>query len=357
MERFLQEFCAASGVTKAALIAHDPANADHRVIASIGDGLSEANPVYEGHYYYYQFDEWAQRIPKRPMGGVVRGEEVWSEELFLRSVFYNEFLSKLGICEMACLTAPGLPGVFDGLSFYRGPRESEFDREQLSMLRAIAPHLQTALHTRRKLAALESRVADLETALDRLDCSLVLLDTTGRAVFVNRNARAILDRNEGLSLRRGTLIAHSPAESSTLRTILAKAVGGGKAAPSPGAMLVSRLGRKPLQIVAAPFRPEMASVPGHAERRAVATVFITDPEQRTATPADTLRALFSLTRAESHLAVALLDGKSLNEAAGQLGVAKETLRSRIKNIFQKTGTQRQGELIRLLSLLPGQRTS
>jgi DNA-binding CsgD family transcriptional regulator len=84
----------------------------------------------------------------------------------------------------------------------------------------------------------------------------------------------------------------------------------------------------------------------------VAIVFVTDPEQRMATSAEILQLLFELTRAESRLAIALLDGKSLHEAAELIGVARETVRSQIKSIFQKTGTQRQGELIRLLSQLP-----
>jgi hypothetical protein len=223
--------------------------------------------------------------------------------------------------------------LFPTLSFYRGLRENEFDREQLSMLRMVAPHLRTALYTRSKLTVLESRISDLETALDRLDCGLVLLDATCRAVFINRNARAILDRNEGLSLHRGTLVAQSPSEALALRTILVKAVGAVKNTPSPGAMLISRLGRKPLQIVAGSFRPDMAGLPG----RAMATIFITDPEQKTTTPTEILRTLFGFTRAESRLAVALLDGNSLYEAADLIGVARKPCALRSKVSFRRPG--------------------
>jgi DNA-binding CsgD family transcriptional regulator len=36
------------------------------------------------------------------------------------------------------------------------------------------------------------------------------------------------------------------------------------------------------------------------------------------------------------------------------GIGRETVRTQIKSIFHKTGTQRQGELVRLLSSLPAQ---
>jgi DNA-binding CsgD family transcriptional regulator len=82
-------------------------------------------------------------------------------------------------------------------------------------------------------------------------------------------------------------------------------------------------------------------------------VFITDPDQKAPAHADTLRALFHLTYAETKLAIVLLGGKSLSEAASLNRVGRETVRSQLKSIFIKTGTHRQSELIGLLLKLPG----
>jgi DNA-binding CsgD family transcriptional regulator len=70
-------------------------------------------------------------------------------------------------------------------------------------------------------------------------------------------------------------------------------------------------------------------------------------------PIDRLRCHFGLTPAEARLAVHLVTGKSLRSAAAKLGISYETARSQLKNIFNKTGTGRQAELVVvILTALP-----
>ena len=85
-----------------------------------------------------------------------------------------------------------------------------------------------------------------------------------------------------------------------------------------------------------------------AENAAAAVVSITDPEV-TAVPDDvTLSQTFGLTPAEARLTRLLAEGTSLAEAAARLGLRRETARTRIKIIFEKTGTHRQAELVSLV---------
>lgn len=347
---FLAELSAAIGVTKAALISHNIAAEDHPILAYFGESVRESASVYEDHYC--QFDDWTLRFPKNAYSGrIIRGDDYWPRQSMLSSVFYNEFLRQFDTCEFAGITAVATPTVFEVLSIYRGPSEREFSDEMLSALEVIAPHLKTALYTRRKLLALESRVNDLETALDRLTSALVMIDATGKTVFVNTSARQILDRSDGICLKNGKLTAQSISENTRLREIEVKAIltCNGKTVANPGAMQVSRASKKPLQLIVAPCRSDDFVMPG----RAVAIVFMNDPDEKPAPPVEVLRALFNLTPAESRLAISLLDGNSLSESADLNKVGQETVRSQIKSIFQKTGTGRQGELIRLLSGITG----
>jgi DNA-binding CsgD family transcriptional regulator len=73
-------------------------------------------------------------------------------------------------------------------------------------------------------------------------------------------------------------------------------------------------------------------------------------------PVEVLRTLFRLTPAETRLAQSILNGHSAAEAAELGGVSRETVKSQMNAIFSKTGTRRQGDLIRLLSRLPAQFT-
>jgi DNA-binding CsgD family transcriptional regulator len=70
-------------------------------------------------------------------------------------------------------------------------------------------------------------------------------------------------------------------------------------------------------------------------------------------PIDRLRCHFGLTPAEARLAVHLVTGESLRSAAAKLSISYETARSQLKNIFNKTGTGRQAELVVvILTALP-----
>ena len=63
--------------------------------------------------------------------------------------------------------------------------------------------------------------------------------------------------------------------------------------------------------------------------------------------------LFGLTRREARVASALATGLQLQEIAALHGVGMGTVRSQLKSIFVKTGTNRQPELVALLArLLP-----
>ncbi len=75
-----------------------------------------------------------------------------------------------------------------------------------------------------------------------------------------------------------------------------------------------------------------------------------DWEQRRA--AESVVARFRLTRAEARLAKALWNGSTLEEAAEVFGVTKNTVRTQLRQIFVKTGAQRQSQLIRLLANAP-----
>jgi DNA-binding CsgD family transcriptional regulator len=68
---------------------------------------------------------------------------------------------------------------------------------------------------------------------------------------------------------------------------------------------------------------------------------------------DRLRSHFGLTPAEARLALHLVAGETLRSAAVKLSMSYETARSYLKNIFRKTETCRQTELVLvILTALP-----
>jgi DNA-binding CsgD family transcriptional regulator len=61
-----------------------------------------------------------------------------------------------------------------------------------------------------------------------------------------------------------------------------------------------------------------------------------------------LRAEFGLTKAEARLALRIAEGSSLASAAKDFNVKLTTIRSQLQQVFAKTGTSRQTELVAML---------
>ena len=81
---------------------------------------------------------------------------------------------------------------------------------------------------------------------------------------------------------------------------------------------------------------------------AVAAVFVGDATDVKLSGRATLEGLYSLTKAEAKLVELLAAGNSLDEVATARGITMNTARSQLKQVFAKTDTKRQGELVQLV---------
>lgn len=64
-----------------------------------------------------------------------------------------------------------------------------------------------------------------------------------------------------------------------------------------------------------------------------------------------IRNLFGLTMREANLAASLASGRSVREAAEDAGIAYSTMRTYLENVFRKTETRQQSQLVALLRSL------
>lgn len=199
--------------------------------------------------------------------------------------------------------------------------------------------------------------AALAAALDLLPTGVILVSRRGTVAFTNRGAAELLDRGDGLRVVQVRLSAATVAESSTLWRLIARASDELLRGPGPssgdsiGALKVSRrAGATPLSVVVTPLRCRLEA-PLDAQQ-ASAAVFCSDPGRPLETPQEMLAGLYGFTPAETNLVLALLKGLDLGQAARRLSMSLSTARCHLKHVFQKTGANRQAELIRLVLSSP-----
>jgi DNA-binding CsgD family transcriptional regulator len=98
-------------------------------------------------------------------------------------------------------------------------------------------------------------------------------------------------------------------------------------------------------VMIVPVKPEL---PMLLRRPAGAIVFIKDLERPAAFSLTVFAQYFDLTPAQSALAHEMMCGDGVRAAAARLDIAYATARTHLLQIFQKTGTTRQAELVRLM---------
>jgi DNA-binding CsgD family transcriptional regulator len=82
-------------------------------------------------------------------------------------------------------------------------------------------------------------------------------------------------------------------------------------------------------------------------------LLITDPDKSPRVLPEIIGPLFDLTLSESRLAAEIASGATLDMAAENLGLTVSTVRTYLKQIFSKTDTSRQAELVRLILMSYG----
>lgn len=217
-------------------------------------------------------------------GAVVADRDVMPDETLRRTPFYLDWLRPQGLCH-GVTAVLGCEG--DWISYaqcFRRESDGPFRHDDLETCRWVAGHL-------------------------------------GRLLRLRRCVLEALHRGGGVPLRTAT------------RSLAAAVLADARVAPRSAS-----LDPDPL---AAAIR--LIRRPGDA-RRAVTSSRADDAGAR----AEALRRRFGLTPAEARVALLLGRGRSVGEIAAALGVATTTVRTHLRQIFAKTNTHRQSELLMLL---------
>ncbi len=281
-----------------------------------------------------------------PVGAVMKPEMFVSREEYCSTEIFNEWFKPQRAEAMigAKLLIEGPVSTFLGV--VRPYSRGDFDDTEVRLFAALVPHLQRAVQLQVRLAGLDAPPTGSADILNRLPQGVLLIDAQARVVFANRAAEALLASRGGLSLGRDGLHAETPLETRRLRQMIAdSAEPRDEPGGAGGRIRLTREDRAPLTVLAAPHRSRFGWT--HI-LRPTTILLITDPEQAADIRGEWLRQDYGLTPAEAGFAVEIAKGDGLHAAAVRLGVSLTTVRTHLAHVFDKTGTRRQAELVRLI---------
>jgi DNA-binding CsgD family transcriptional regulator/PAS domain-containing protein len=342
-EPFLGELAKTCRADSAALVMHNGGREVHAVSASWNLD-PDGHRLYQQHYG--STDVWAMRGQSKADGPSCTSDWLCPLEELVTTEFYNDFLSRYDIVHGMFGLVGRSADSWASVSLYRGSHSRTFRVSDLGTLNLLVPHIQRALRLHFEFSELKARNEGMETALNMLTIGVILLGAKGEVLLMNRRAEEVLNRRDGLLLTNGKLSAAIYGESGRFQMMIGGAAhtGCGKGFSAGGTILISREKGRPISVTAAPLHEFSANL----SQQPAAVLFISDPDQRVELPSDMLRRCYGLTPAEARLAMILVEGRSLKEAADSCAVTHNTAKSQLKSVFMKTQVRRQGELIRLL---------
>ena len=342
-EPFLAELAKTSHAESAALVMHHSSREVYTV-ASAWKMEPEAGRLYQQHYG--SIDVWALRGRSKAAGHVCTSESLCRTNELKKTEIYNDFLVPYDLTHGMFGLVENNSSRWASVSLFRGSTSREFRVSDLETLNLLIPHIQRAFKLHFQFSEVRARSEGIEAALNMLTTGVVFLENTGAVLLMNTGAEEVLNHQDGLLLTRGKLSATVNAESHTLQAMIGASLqtGIGLGLGSGGTISISREKGRPLSVTVAPLREFSPTL----SKRPAAVLFISDPDRSLELPADLLRRCYRLTPAEARLAMILLEGQSLKEAADSCGIKHNTAKSQLKSIFVKTNVKRQGELIRLL---------
>jgi len=194
-------------------------------------------------------------------------------------------------------------------------------------------------------SAVTELLSCIRSTVDCLDLGVLLIDGRCRVLFANRSAESLLERHKGLTVENGDLKAAGPDESIVdrqLRAAIAPRPNRGRGAR--GQIIMPVPGDKSMIVLALPWRNRA----GRPDAEPAAILFLGDLTSKPLADERGIARLYGLTRAEARLLRALLDGMTLGEHAAESGITLNTTKGYVKQLFGKTGTRRQADLLRLI---------
>jgi len=323
-------------------------------------GLTE-QVLQEWGTKYITHDVWTQAGIARGLGAdgtAVLDTDLVPDSAFELSLFYRDFLSRHDIGRLCSgWVFDGKDGApMTGCSVYR-ERLRPFTTINRELHGLTLSHLSRALGTMMRLRDRELKLAATLGALDRLPGAIVLAGRRGNVVFANRAARALLAANDGITLSAGNaatdaegwLTATAPESDARLQAAIRLILAADPRIVTHfnrGVTARRPSGKADLVVQLSPLGENNEYAGGSLQPAAI--VFISDPTAVPHLDETLLNTLYGLTIAEVRVAQALLLGKSLPEVGARLKLSENTVKKHLQAIFDKTGTRRQAQLVKLL---------
>ena len=270
-----------------------------------------------------------------------------SPEYCAGSSYYREVLRDWGLVDVIQLMVITTPTRLAGLGFGRGDQHGLVTDREVELARLLLPHVRRSLTITDVLDANTIARERTEDALNLFGSAIVLTDAQGSIIFANRTAEAMFASGTLVQANGGILRATSSSAAAELRAAIGLAARREAELGTTG-LSIRLTGEDPPSVLAHVLPLTGSERRARLQPAAVAAVFIRNVGLDLEPALETVARLHKLTATELRVLLAIVDRGGVPEVAAVLGISEATVRTHLKRLFEKTGTHRQVDLVKLV---------
>lgn len=237
------------------------------------------------------------------------------------------------------------------LVLFRDKTHGDFSPSEHEVLQSLMGYLRRAIELNKRFVKIFIEHQTAISVIENAPRSIIALGQNGQVTYQNQSARELLARNDGLCLEGQLFSVHDPDAREKVEAFLESA----RTADQPDLDTQQLMIVVPRRSSGSPFKLVMYKLPFDRqqaaldESQALAVALIYDPSTMNQLNENLLRHFYQLTQAETALAQALFDGRTLHEASADLGISVNTSRTQLRSIFKKVGVHSQATLLQELA--------
>jgi DNA-binding CsgD family transcriptional regulator len=221
--------------------------------------------------------------------------------------------------------------------------------ETRQRMRHLVPHVLRAVAIAKIIDLNKVEASMLADAVDGIGAGVFFVHVDGKITYANASAKIMIGELNVVRETGGILNVFDPIAQKALDDALAAAAGGdivlgGRGLSVP---LIARNGERHVAHVlslAAGARRQAGS-----NYTAVAAVFVHKAALQTPSLVEVVAQHFKLTPGELRVLFAIVEVGGIPEVAFALGLSDETVKTHLKRVFSKAGTNRQADLVKLIA--------
>lgn len=322
------------------------------------DVLSKSGMAYYGSgidpYYTKIYFEKYVRYDPSSMGHFFAAVEqpistvdLMAIDEFYRSRFYLEWAKPQGLVDFISASLDKSPASIAMFGVFRNESQGMATPDTYRRMRLIVPHIRRSVLIGRFIDLKTGEAESFADVLDGLAVSIFLVGETGRIMHSNGAGLALVRKGDPLVNVNGYLATREQKLTEQFKQLFQACASGDVALGVQGISfpLEDRGGTR----MAAHILPLTVGKRRNAHKsyQAVAAVFVREASIDPISPPELVAKAFNLTPTELRVFLAIVEVGGVPEVAHAIGIAESTVKTHLNRLFEKTGTSRQADLVKV----------